>query len=171
MEIQILDQAAIEARLRRMAYELYERNYTASSLVVVGIDVRGSYLADRVCDYLREIAPQIAVEQVHAQLHRQDKAGTVGNIPVELSVPLETLAQRDVVVVDDVLYGGNTMLNVVSSLLSALPKRIETLVLIDRGHRLMPISPNYVGLELATSLQQHVSFRILSDQSCAAFLQ
>lgn len=170
MELLILDHSAIETRLRRMAYEIYERNYAAESLVVVGVDIRGGYLAARVCAYLREIAPQIALETATATLQRQDKAGIVGNIPVQLPLPLDALRGRTLLVIDDVLYGGNTLLNVVSCLLPALPARIETCVLIDRGHRLMPISPNYVGLELATSLQQHVAFRILPNGECAAYL-
>jgi len=169
MKLLILDHAAIEARIRRMAHEIYERNYTEQAVYIIGVEERGGYLADRLTACLREISP-LRVTQARASLDRTDRAGMVRLVPMKLSVEMEALHNHSAIVVDDVLYGGNTMLNVVAGLLPALPKSIQTAVLIDRGHRLMPIAPNFVGLELATSLQQHVSFEVLPNGDAAAYL-
>lgn len=159
MKLSILDQPAIEARLRRMAYEIYERNFGETELVIVGIDARGGWLATKLTDYLRAISP-LQVVQAAATLTRTEEVGKVRLVPVAFSADAAAFHDKIVVVVDDVLYGGNTMLNVVSALLPSLPKAIQTAVLIDRGHRLMPIAPNFVGMELATSLQQFVDFEV-----------
>ena len=152
--VQILDQAAISARLRRMAYEIYEANYQEPELIVIGIDARGGFLAAELCAYLEKISP-VPLTLVSSHLDRDSDNAAIG---IELSADIEDLQGKTVVVVDDVLYTGRTLMNVVAILLHAGPRSIQAAVLIDRGHRSMPISPDYVGLELATTLQQHVFF-------------
>lgn len=169
MRLCILDQAAVEARLRRMAYQIYEHNFGHPRLTLVGVDTRGGWLADRLATLLREISP-IEVNLVAATLTRTEEVGKVRLIPVQFSVDTEAFHGQPVVVVDDVLYGGNTLLNVVSALLPSLPQSIQTAVLIDRGHRLMPISPDFVGMELATSLQQFVGFEVDAKDTPSAWL-
>ena len=162
-KVRILDQKEIYARLKRMAFEVYERNYQEKNLLVIGIDVRGGFIAKELCRYLTEIS-DLQIERVKAKLDKSDEG-----VGIELDVDIEKIHQRPVVVVDDVLYTGNTMLHVVSILLQAGPNSIQTAVLIDRGHRSMPVSPDFVGLELATTIQQHVSVDITED-TVEAFL-
>ncbi|MEL6676037.1 MAG: phosphoribosyltransferase family protein [Bacteroidota bacterium] len=159
----ILDQVAITARLKRMAFELYEANYQENELLVIGIDERGGYLAEKLCAYLSAISP-LHIRFIQASLDRSQGSPEIG---IELSEELEHLRDKPIVVVDDVLYTGSTLLNVVSILLQATPKSIQTAVLIDRGHRKMPVSSDFVGLEMATTLSQHISVEIVPEKETA----
>ncbi len=158
-KVRILDHEGASARIKRMAFEIYERNYLESEVILIGIDIRGAYLASQLYRHLKEEA-NFELKLGKASLDRIERQGKLGNINVDFSIELSSLMGKVVVLVDDVLYSGNTMLHVVTPILAALPKKIETAVLIDRGHRNMPIYPNYVGMELATTLQQHVSVEI-----------
>ncbi|MEM6801492.1 MAG: phosphoribosyltransferase family protein [Bacteroidota bacterium] len=152
-KVQILDQVSIMARLKRMAYEIYESNYGAKKLMLIGIDERGTFLAEKLAEFLKEIS-SLKISMLDAQLDREAEEG----LGITLSGEVKKLKGRRVIVVDDVLYSGNTMMQVVSILVQLQPASIQTAVLIDRGHRAMPISSDFVGLELATTLQQHVYF-------------
>lgn len=166
--VQILDQAGIQARLRRMAYEIYEAHYDVQRLIVIGIDVRGGFLAHRLVEQLREISA-LEVELVPAYLDRDSDPPGIG---IELQAGVEDLQGQRLLVVDDVLYTGTTLLHVVSILLHAQPASIQTAILIDRGHRLLPVSSDVVGLQLATTLQQHVEVEIDPEGSVTgAFLR
>ncbi|MCB0852098.1 MAG: phosphoribosyltransferase [Bacteroidetes bacterium] len=159
--LSILDHDEIFARLKRMAYEIYENNYQQSEMLVIGIDQRGGFIAEKLVSFLSELSP-IKVTLIDAEVDQSE------SLPgVSLSAELEDLTGKAILVVDDVLYSGFTMLSVVSILLQLEPSTIQTAVLIDRGHRKMPISADYVGLELSTTLHQHVSVRIDEDEEKA----
>ena len=156
---QILDAGMVEARLRRMAYEIYEQNFEETELVLLGISVRGGYMAKRLGDLLSDISP-LKVTAASAELDREVRQGRAGLMTASFSHDAAFFEGKIVVVVDDVLYSGNTLLNVIAPLLNYNPRKIQTAVLIDRGHRTMPVFSNIVGLELATTLQQHVFVEI-----------
>lgn len=163
-KVKILDQPAIAARLKRMAYEVFEATYQEKKLIIIGIDERGGYLADKLSGFLKEISPQ-EILLVQAYLDRASDPGTIG---IELSIDdIGLLENQAILVVDDVLYSGYTMLNVVAILLQAGPKMIQTAALIDRGHRKMPVSPDFVGMELATTIHQHVKVEIDGEKGVA----
>ncbi len=156
-KVSILDQQAISARLRRMAYEIYEANYKEQELILIGIDERGGYLSKQLCEHLNGIS-SLTISLINARLDRETDPKGIG---IELSIDsIDELKEKVVLVVDDVLYSGFTMLNVVSILLQAGACSIQTATLIDRGHRKMPVSPDFVGLELATTIHQHVMVAI-----------
>jgi pyrimidine operon attenuation protein / uracil phosphoribosyltransferase len=166
-KVRILEKAAIHARIRRMAYEIYEANYSESEVIIIGIDERGGFLADELCRHLREISP-LQIISAGAYVDRSDAPQSVG---IDLSLEISELRDKSVIVVDDVLYTGFTLLHVVSILLQAFPRRMHTAVLIDRGHRNLPVSSDFVGLELATTIQQHVVVEIdVESGDAAAFL-
>ena len=167
--VNILNHQSIHARLKRMAYEIYEANFSETEIVVIGIDERGGYLAEELVQYLSSISP-LSVRLINASL---DRSGGKGDIGIDLNIEnVGELADKAVVVVDDVLYTGITLLNVVAILLQVGPSKIQTAVLIDRGHRNMPVSSDFVGLELATTLHQHVSMEINPNNGeVEAFLQ
>lgn len=167
-KVQILDQVAIMARLRRMAFEIYEANYQEKKLYLIGIDERGGFLGKTLQQLLESIS-SLEIQYFQAHLDRRDSPEGLG-----IDLGLETLDElrgQSVLVVDDVLYSGRTLLNVLAILLQGAPATLRTAVLIDRGHRLMPVSADFVGLELATTLQQHVSVEFSpDDQKVEAFL-
>ncbi len=160
----ILDRQAVEARILRMAYEIYESHYGKTEFVMIGIAERGGFLAELLLGHLRRISP-FTIQYIQAELDRTEGDPLLG---IDLDVDaLDDLAGKDLVVVDDVLYSGTTLLNVVSILLQARPASIQTVVLIDRGHRTMPVAADITGMELATTLQQHVEVRLLVQESGA----
>ncbi len=167
-QTQILDQVAIRARIRRIAYEIYEAHYSEAEIIVIGIDERGGFLADALCRDLREISP-LRIIAAGAYVDRSDAPQSIG---IDLSIDIGELRGKSVIVVDDVLYTGFTLLHVVSILLQAFPRSLHTAVLIDRGHRSLPIASDYTGLELATTIQQHVYVEIDGDTGVVeAFLR
>jgi pyrimidine operon attenuation protein / uracil phosphoribosyltransferase len=151
----ILDPQGIHARIRRMAFEVYEQNFDQSELILLGIGERGSYLASCLAAQLQQIST-ISCTQLRVEVVRNGS----GMMNLILSEDASLFQGKTILIVDDVLYSGRTQLSVVAQLLTVHPHKIQTLCLIDRGHRMMPISPDFVGLELATTLQQHVSFEL-----------
>ena len=165
-KVRILDHDSIKARLKRMAFEIYEANYSEEGLFVIGIDERGGFLGRELMKNLEQISP-LKLTFVESHLDRS-QAAFMG---IELSIEIEELYGKSIVVVDDVLYSGNTLLQVVSILLQAVPSKLRTAVLIDRGHRTVPVSSDFVGMVLATTIQQHVSVEIHEEtKKIEAFL-
>lgn len=158
--VNILDASDVEAKILRMAFEIYELHYGLDSFVMIGIDDRGGFLAEKLKNDITRISP-LHVEFIHAHIDRQEGDPLIG-IDLEIE-SLEALAGKQVLVVDDVLYSGQTLLNVVSILLQARPASIRTAVLIDRGHRTVPVAADVVGMQLATTIQQHV--QVILDEN------
>lgn len=162
----ILTHEQINARIRRMAYEIYEHNYDQKQLVMVGVGERGGFINRALIDYLGEIAP-FKIKTFNTEPDREAE----GMMGLDQTFRPKDFAGKVVIVVDDVLYSGRTLLSVVAQILPLEPLRIQTLVLIDRGHRSMPISPDFVGLELGTTLHQHVTVELAPrSQQLSAFL-
>lgn len=162
----ILSNDAIAAKMLRMAYEVYEKNFLEAEIIVMGVSEGGDFLANRLEEQLSAIAP-FRISRFRAEVNRSQ---TQGMMALSGEFHRDVFQGKSVIVVDDVLYSGRTLLSAVAQILTAAPKCIQTFVLIDRGHRQMPISPDFVGMELATTLQQHVSFEILADGKVEAFL-
>ena len=148
----ILDHTEIEAKLNRIAWEIYEANANRTELVMVGIDRRGRLLAEALIHRLREISP-LEIKEFAASGGK--KTGRAS-----LDAPESALNGQDVIIVDDVLYSGKTLFRTLEATMAANPARIQVAVLIDRGHRSLPVSPDFVGVELATTLKQYVSVEI-----------
>ena len=166
--LKILDQSGIHDRLKRMAYQIYEAFYNIEKLYVIGISERGGFVAEELSMLLAEIS-ELEIVLIEADLDRESDPVSYG---MELSLDLESLKDQHLLVVDDVLYSGRTLLSVVSILLQAGPRLMKTAVLIDRGHRNLPISADITGLELATTLQQHVHVDINREKRVVeAFLE
>lgn len=161
--LRILDSAGVETILKRMAFQVYEHNYGANGIVLVGVDARGSFLAEKLVGYLNQIS-NLEVDLMPVWLDRGSKSKLLG---MEIEGELEELRGRVVVIVDDVLYTGITLANVVAIILQAEPEQIQSAILIDRGHRIIPVAADFVGKELATTLHQHVAFEVNEDQTIA----
>ena len=158
----ILQHSAIEAILKRMAYQLYEQNYDSDSLVFISIGERGRVLTKSLIAHLQKISP-IIPDYIE---------GTISPAyTVVFSPELNNLKGKKVVVVDDVLHTGRTMLTVVCEILVHQPSSIQVAVLVDRGHRTLPVSPDFVGIRLATTLQEHVYFQQASDGSLQVLVE
>src|SRR5881398_944539 len=164
--VAIMDAEAIRGALRRVAHEIIERNPQLTQVVLAGIPSRGVELAQRVAAFIHEIE-KVNVETgvIDVAMHRDD-VGTRSELPIvresKLPLPLE---ERTIIVVDDVLYTGRTVRAAMDAINSfGRPAGIQLAVLIDRGHRELPIRPDYVGRNLPTSMNEKVRVRLGDDR-------
>jgi pyrimidine operon attenuation protein/uracil phosphoribosyltransferase len=159
----VMDDADVARALRRIAHEILERNKGGSDLVIVGIHTRGVPLAERLAGEIADIegAP-IPSGKLDIGLYRDDldSRPTVSLGPTEIPVDID---KRTVVLVDDVLYTGRTIRAALDALADlGRPAVVQLAVLVDRGHRQLPIRADYVGKNIPTSLGEHVSVRLRS---------
>jgi pyrimidine operon attenuation protein / uracil phosphoribosyltransferase len=158
----VMDAAAITKALRRIAHEIIERNPDLRSIILAGIPSRGVEIARRIAEFVRQIDKiDIDTGVIDVAMHRDD-VGTRRQLPVvresKLPLPLEG---RTVIIVDDVLFTGRTVRAAMDAIGSfGRPARIQLAVLIDRGHRELPIRADYVGKNVPTSLEQNVQVRL-----------
>ena len=158
----ILDKQAIERALMRLAHEILERNTGTENLVLIGIRNRGAYLAQRLRACIEKIdKADIPVGILDITLYRDDLT-QIGASPVvhKTEIGFDT-TDKNVILVDDVLYTGRTIRAALDALIDlGRPKSIQLAVLIDRGHRELPIRPDYVGKNIPTSKDESVDVRL-----------
>ena len=160
--VPVMDAEAMRRALRRVAHEIIERNPQLGRVVLAGIPSRGVEIARRIAAFIREIENiNVQTGVIDVAMHRDD-VGTRPELPVvrasELPLPLEG---RTVVIVDDVLYTGRTVRAAMDAISSfGRPARIQLAVLIDRGHRELPIRPDYVGKNLPTATGEQIQVRL-----------
>ena len=157
-----MDAEAIRRALQRIAHEIIERNPRLTDVVLAGIPSRGVEIAQRIAALIHQIR-EMDVETgiIDVAMHRDD-VGTRTELPIvrETKLPLP-LNERTVIVVDDVLYTGRTVRAAMDAINSfGRPARIQLAVLIDRGHRELPIRPDYVGKNLPTSGNEKVQVQL-----------
>jgi pyrimidine operon attenuation protein/uracil phosphoribosyltransferase len=160
--VPVMDAEAMRRALRRVAHEIIERNPQLEKVVLAGIPSRGVEIARRIAAFIREIENiNVQIGVIDVAMHRDD-VGTRPELPMvrasELPLPLEG---RTVVIVDDVLYTGRTVRAAMDAISSfGRPARIQLAVLIDRGHRELPIRPDYVGKNLPTATGEQIQVRL-----------
>ena len=157
---QVMDAADMARALRRIGHEIVERNRGAGDLVLVGIHTRGVPLAYRLADEIADFEAPVPVGELDVALYRDDldrrPKTRVGSTKVPVSVD-----DLVVVLVDDVLFTGRTVRAALDSIADlGRPRRVELATLIDRGHRELPIRPDYVGKNLPTSRRQRVMVHV-----------
>src|SRR4051795_9939178 len=165
----LLDGEAIGRTLSRIAHEIIERNDDLEAVALVGIHTRGVPLAQRLRRLVEERSGEaLAPGQTHINLHRDDvhvRAGQAPRRPQPLvrDTKLEfELEGRTVILVDDVLYTGRTIRAAIDALFEyGRPDRVQLAVLADRGHRELPIRPDYVGKNLPTTRGQRVQVELV----------
>jgi pyrimidine operon attenuation protein/uracil phosphoribosyltransferase len=158
----ILTQDVIEKKIKRIAYEIYEHNSDEQEIILAGIWDRGMILAEQIAAILQEISPlRIRLLQLNLDKQRPEA--------VQLSEELDFNGQV-IVLIDDVANSGRTMLYALKPFLSFLPKKIQTAVLVDRKHKSFPLSVDFVGYSLATTLQDMVMVDVEKKEILSAYL-
>ena len=158
----ILDETAIARTLTRIAHEILEHNKGTAGLYLVGIVARGAELARRIAHIIRELeGAEIPVGTLDITLYRDDLT-EVGHQPVVRETTIDgDITGRQVILVDDVLFTGRTVRCALDELIDfGRPKTIQLAVLVDRGHRELPIRPDYVGKNVPTAPDDAVQVRL-----------
>lgn len=158
-----LDQEGIRKSLVRIAHEIAEKDRSGGPVCVVGIRTRGDFLARRLAKALEEVTHQeVPVGALDITLYRDD-LNQLDASPVVRSteIPFDITGRR-LIIVDDVLFTGRTVRAAMDALTDfGRPESVELAVLVDRGHRELPIKPDYVGKNLPTSKNDRVQVRLL----------
>ncbi|MFD0049236.1 bifunctional pyr operon transcriptional regulator/uracil phosphoribosyltransferase PyrR [Actinomycetes bacterium NPDC127524] len=156
----VLDEQAIRRALTRIAHEIIERNKGIEDSILIGIKTRGIFLANRLASRIYEIeGKEIAVGELDITLYRDDltKKTEDGNPLVKGSDIPADISEKKVIVIDDVLYTGRTVRAAMDALVDiGRPSLIQLAVLIDRGHRELPIRADYVGKNVPTSQTEKI---------------
>ncbi|MHB9024056.1 MAG: bifunctional pyr operon transcriptional regulator/uracil phosphoribosyltransferase PyrR [Armatimonadota bacterium] len=158
---QILDGQDISRAITRIAHEILERNRGGENLVLVGIHTRGVTLAQRLAAQIARIeGRQVPTGELDISLHRDDAGDHAVPGPCPTVIPV-SLTDRRVVLVDDVVCTGRTARAALDALIDhGRPSSIQLAVLIDRGHRELPIRPDYVGKNIPTARSERVLVRL-----------
>lgn len=154
----LMDKSEIERTLNRMAHEIVERNKGVEDLCLVGIRRRGDILAERIAKILKSIeGKEVPVGALDITLYRDDLSLLSTAPVVRKSVIPCDVTDKVVVIVDDVIFTGRTVRAAIDAIMDyGRPKCIQLAVLVDRGHRELPIHPDYVGKVIPTSKDENV---------------
>jgi pyrimidine operon attenuation protein / uracil phosphoribosyltransferase len=161
----ILDTAGIKRALTRISHEILERNKGLESVVLIGIRSGGAYLAEEVRDAIEVIeGEKVPIGAIDITLYRDDVSGSLPHQPVGRTEIPFSVEGKKVVLVDDVLFTGRTIRAAMDALMDhGRPRCIQLAVLIDRGHRELPIRADFVGRNVPTSLKENVE--VVFDQA------
>ena len=161
-ERQIMTQEDMRRALTRVAHEILERNRGTQDLVIVGIYTRGVLLANRVAGNIAEFeGSKVPVAALDINLYRDDLQDRDRPVVRPTNIPVG-IHDKKVVLVDDVLYTGRTIRAAMDALNDfGRPKQVQLAILLDRGHRELPIRPDYVGQNIPTAADEQVRVRLV----------
>ena len=155
----LLDEQSFNRMIKRMSYEIIERNKGTDNIVLVGIKTRGEFIAKRIANFINLIegseVPHCAID---IKNYRDDNPSRNKNEVVKLDVDI---TGKKVVLIDDVLFKGRTVRAALDALVDCgRPSLVQLLVIVDRGHRELPIRADYVGKNIPTSLTEDVKVKV-----------
>ena len=159
----ILSKEVVEKKLRRMAFEILENNIDEKEIILAGIRESGSVVAKVIQKMLGEISA-IKTELITITLDKSEPTN------VSLSKAFD-FNGKVIVVIDDVSNSGKTLLYALKPFIVSHPKKIQTLVLVERTHTSFPVRPDYVGLSIATTLQEHIFVEVKGENVTGAYLK
>lgn len=149
-------------KLQRMAFEVIENNLEEKNIILAGIEEHGSIIARNIAQILKE-AGQISVQLISISLDKKN--------PGEITLSRQPdLDGKTVLIVDDVANSGKTMLYSLKPFLAFHPKKIQTLALVERTHKAFPVHLDYVGLSVATTLQEHIFVEVSGEEVTGAYM-
>jgi len=154
-KITVLDHDRVQRKLERIAHQLHEENFEEKGIMLIGVADRGALLTERLAKRLGEIS-DLSISTATIKLDKDEPLEK----PIALSIDQKELKDQVVVLVDDVLMSGRTLMHAASYLVQSPLKKLVTVVLVDRLHRTFPIRANIVGLTLSTTMREHISVEL-----------
>jgi pyrimidine operon attenuation protein / uracil phosphoribosyltransferase len=154
--MQLLNATQIRRTVERIAIEILEHNFHESELILAGINNNGTRFADRLVAPLQQRAPHIVFTRANIRLNPAAPTAQ----PITISIADEAFENKVVIVIDDVADTGRTAYYALRPLLNVLCKKVEIAVLVDRKHKSFPAQPDYIGLSLATTLEETIDVRL-----------
>ncbi|MBI5808669.1 MAG: bifunctional pyr operon transcriptional regulator/uracil phosphoribosyltransferase PyrR [Ignavibacteriales bacterium] len=162
IKAKIIDEEGLNRTLTRLAHEILEKNKGSKNLVLIGMRTRGEFIAERIKQKIKEIDksdPSYGVLDV--TLYRDDFRKRLKQPEISVTNITFDVNDRDVILIDDVLYTGRTVRAALDALMDlGRPNTIQLCVLVDRGHRELPIRADFVGKNIPTSINEEVRVRI-----------
>jgi pyrimidine operon attenuation protein/uracil phosphoribosyltransferase len=158
----VLDARDVSRALTRISHEILERNRGSSDLVLLGIPTRGVHLAERIAAKISEVEGiDVAVGSLDVTMYRDDLRMRPARALLPTEIPADGIDDKTVVLVDDVLYSGRTIRAALDAMNDiGRPRAVRLAVLVDRGHRDLPIRADFVGKNLPTSHTETVAVRL-----------
>ena len=163
--MKLLDDIIIARKIKRIAIQILEQNYNETEIILAGINNNGSAFAKLLFDEILNKGNQkITLTKI-----RINPSNPLLD-PIEIDLPQEYFTNKTIVVIDDVANTGRTIFYAMKSFLEVIPKKIEVAVLVDRKHKSFPVMVDYVGLSLATTLQENIEVKLNTQVGSAVFL-
>lgn len=157
----ILNSEQIEHKTKRIAYQIYESNINESEVILAGIKKNGFIFAKRIKEVLERISP-IKVTLCEVLIDKKKPRN-----PIATSIPPEDYKNKPLILVDDVLNSGTTLIYAAKLFLEVPLKRFKTVVLVNRNHKKYPIKADFKGISLSTSMQEHIYVEFNGKQAQA----
>lgn len=163
--MKVLDKKQIQQKIKRLAIEILENNFGEEEIILAGINNNGMGFAKLLRKELTTLT-DAAITLIQIKLN---PANPVSD-EVSISTPIAQLKGKTIIIVDDVANTGRTVFYAIKPLLQILPGKVEVAVLVDRKHKSFPIKVDYVGLSLATTLQENIDVRIGKGNAWSVYL-
>lgn len=162
IKAKLVDQTGLERIITRVSHEILEKNKGTNNLILIGMRTRGEFVAKRIFDKIKEIEHiEIPLGVLDVTLYRDDFRTRLKQPEVSVTNITFSIDEKDVVLIDDVLYSGRTVRAALDALMDlGRPSTIQLCVLVDRGHRELPIRPDYVGKNTPTSINEEVKVKL-----------
>jgi pyrimidine operon attenuation protein/uracil phosphoribosyltransferase len=163
MKNYILSKEVTEKKLRRMALEVAERNSEEKELLLIGIKDNGVVIANTIKNYLKDVFKgEIKVIELSLDKRKPGKITLSENVD---------FTDKSILLIDDVANSGKAMLYSLKPLLEAFPKKIETMALVERTHKIFPIKVDYIGFSISTTLDEHIYVEVVGDKVIGAWME
>lgn len=158
----VIDQEGLQRVITRIAHEILERNRGSKNLVLIGMKTRGEFLANRIYQKIKDIEKiDIPFGVLDVTLYRDDFRTRMKQPQVSVSNITFDINEKDIILIDDVLYTGRTVRSALNALMDfGRPGSIQLFVLVDRGHRELPIRADYVGKNIPTSQDEEIKVKM-----------
>jgi pyrimidine operon attenuation protein/uracil phosphoribosyltransferase len=162
VKAKIIDEDGLSRIITRMAHEILEKNKGSQNLVLMGMKTRGEFLANRIFERIKEIEKiELPLGVLDVTLYRDDFRTRMKQPEVSVSNITFDINDKDIIIIDDVLYTGRTVRSALNALMDfGRPRTIQLCVLVDRGHRELPIRADYIGKNIPTSNQEEIKVKM-----------